>query len=784
MFPIAVLQMRFFNRQNMAVPERLTSRDAYERRAAVMDYVASVYSKGGQRRAPDHKSFLRDTALVRDVRDSFLGNCAYCERRCIEDGIVHHHRPPGLAADREGHTELLNYVWLTYEWENLYWVCPSCASRKGNRFFTRTPTRETGAEIGSLRRTEGELLLDPCHHVPHVHLLFQPNGAVEGLTSEGQETVRLLGLDQAELRALRRDTGHRLVNILRKADKAAAWATELDQGPLNATPTSRRTSAKGKATPRNLPCLGGASLALINWAGDHGISRSDARGMLEAISNMRAYELDAMLDQYSALIEKFEASTRGVRVEAVSTQTVPSTSDAPTTPKMPPAPNEARIRNISIRNFKALKSIDLTLPISAGSEAGVSCAVILGENATGKSSVLEGVALALLGTAESILLDVDLGGNEVTPGVLQHRPDPDSWDVVSPDPLRVDIFYAERDQGTHLIANSGSKAFEGDIWPAKVVLGYGPRRYFSKRRTRRFRAARHRVRSLFDPLMTIQNPGDWLLTCDQKPFDAAVRALREVLMLDDDDTVLRDADNHRVLIDTAQGRTPLSSLSEGYKSVVAMSVDITRELLSHYDNIENAHAVVLIDEIETHLHPRWKMQIMDRLRRAFPCVQFFVTTHDPLCLRGMRSGEVFVLQRDPVNRRVESLANLPEVQGLRAEQILTSEFFGLGSTDPETDAKLRRYEALTLRLSRTPGEAAEMDRLRDEIADRIKVGDTIKEQLLNEAFARADIDPFAAMPKVRRQDRGALVARLRSAVAGKGQALSVLPNRTGVEDTQ
>lgn len=83
-----------------------------------------------------------------------------------------------------------------------------------------------------------------------------------------------------------------------------------------------------------------------------------------------------------------------------------------------------------------------------------------------------------------------------------------------------------------------------------------------------------------------------------------------------------------------------------------------------------SRAVVLIDEIEAHLHPRWKMRIVTALREALPNVTFIMTTHDPLCLRGLRAGEVMVFRRiesrapDSLPVVVEQLEDLPDVGSL------------------------------------------------------------------------------------------------------------------------
>jgi predicted ATP-binding protein involved in virulence len=154
------------------------------------------------------------------------------------------------------------------------------------------------------------------------------------------------------------------------------------------------------------------------------------------------------------------------------------------------------------------------------------------------------------------------------------------------------------------------------------------------------------------------------------------------------------------------------------------------------------------------------MRIVRLLRRAFPKVQFIITTHDPLCLRGVYDGEVFVMRRSEETGEVELVEELPSIRGMRAEQILTSEFFGLGSTDPETDAKMIRYHNLVVQGA----ETEEVERLRLEIESTMKVGDTVQEQVYAEALRRAAIDPFAPLAKVTTRARGEMVRDLLGAI--------------------
>lgn len=167
--------------------------------------------------------------------------------------------------------------------------------------------------------------------------------------------------------------------------------------------------------------------------------------------------------------------------------------------------------------------------------------LLLGENAAGKSSVLEAMALAVIGTEEAAALDKIIEDEPLSPAELIHRPDPYRWCETAPG-MAVRLEFLDSIIPAGVDARAGDTRFSGDARCSKVVLGYGPRRFFSNRKTRRFRAPAHRVRSLFDPMDMIVNPNQWLTTLEGKEWEAAARALREVLMLSDDDDFEREYD--------------------------------------------------------------------------------------------------------------------------------------------------------------------------------------------------------------------------------------------------
>ena len=118
---------------------------------------------------------------------------------------------------------------------------------------------------------------------------------------------------------------------------------------------------------------------------------------------------------------------------------------------------------------------------------------------------------------------------------------------------------------------------------------------------------------------------------------------------------LRPADEKlsRLLIDQGGITVDVGQLSDGERGVLALVLDLTRRLSqanpSLDDPLSEGHAVVLIDEIDLHLHPRWQRQIIHKLTTTFPRCQFIATTHSPqvigevtqVRIQIMADGEVY-----------------------------------------------------------------------------------------------------------------------------------------------
>jgi len=95
-------------------------------------------------------------------------------------------------------------------------------------------------------------------------------------------------------------------------------------------------------------------------------------------------------------------------------------------------------------------------------------------------------------------------------------------------------------------------------------------------------------------------------------------------------------------------RLPFNQLSDGQRTLFAMIGDMVRRAVLLNPQLgdkvlEETPGVVLIDELDLHLHPKWQRRIIEDLRRTFPKIQFIATTHSPFLIQSLRSGEELIM---------------------------------------------------------------------------------------------------------------------------------------------
>lgn len=152
----------------------------------------------------------------------------------------------------------------------------------------------------------------------------------------------------------------------------------------------------------------------------------------------------------------------------------------------------------------------------------------------------------------------------------------------------------------------------------------------------------------------------------------------------------------RVKFLTAYGWLPIESLSYGYQTMISWIVDFTRRMYDRYPDAKDPlaePAIVLVDEIDLHLHPKWQRELMGFLSKRFPKTQFIVTAHSPLIIQSEEVANVILLQReegknDAMDQVIVRQDDVVEIRKWRLDQILTSDLYGLESANAPGVEKL------------------------------------------------------------------------------------------------
>ena len=130
--------------------------------------------------------------------------------------------------------------------------------------------------------------------------------------------------------------------------------------------------------------------------------------------------------------------------------------------------------------------------------------------------------------------------------------------------------------------------------------------------------------------------------------DAAVEAIQRALavFLEGFSNLRVENNPLRLIVNKGNVSLDLGQLSDGERSFLAMITDLSRRLVLANPKMQNpleGEGVVLIDELELHLHPKWQREVVEKLRRTFPKIQFICTTHSPFIIQSLRAGELITL---------------------------------------------------------------------------------------------------------------------------------------------
>lgn len=355
------------------------------------------------------------------------------------------------------------------------------------------------------------------------------------------------------------------------------------------------------------------------------------------------------------------------------------------------------IKEVKIRNIRSVKSLQMTFPKKL---AGWH--VIIGENGSGKTTILRSIALALIGPKEILRLDPnwstwlskDALDGEIEISVLKHHDDYRSGKGASRGgtsditEITADLALIINKNGdVELIDKikknkaSADKYFwaQGKGW---FSAGFGPfRRFTGGNQTleafylRNPRIGAHLTVFKEDAALTeiaIWLKDVYLRSLEKKDndYDLILQGIKYFINMDNllpEGYKFYEVNSDGTFFSGPEGVIiNLYDLSEGIKSVLSLALEIIRLLTYNLgatkvfnnffdkdpeNNFIPIYGVVLIDEIDAHLHPTWQTRIGQWFTNAFRNMQFIVATHSPLICRACENGSIWCLAAPGSNQQ-------------------------------------------------------------------------------------------------------------------------------------
>ena len=385
------------------------------------------------------------------------------------------------------------------------------------------------------------------------------------------------------------------------------------------------------------------------------------------------------------------------------------------------------IGKITLKNVRGFADLQFDLSRDGGAYAGWT--VFTGDNGSGKSTLLKAIAVALVGrdTARALqpsfhrwIRDGAQGEASIQLDILRCSDDDDLVEAGrapatqfpakitlkngGKEPLLEAATPAGKPKGKYLTPGRTIWSLDAGGW---FSCGYGPfRRVFgaSPEATRVMVApATERFVTMFQEAASLAEVDQWLRNLRHKALEnkaAEIEQLALVLDLLRDDlmpnriTVDRVDSDGLWLKDRNGVQLAWGEMSDGYRAAAALLADIVRHLIGTYGlegltektsegkTVIKRSGIVLIDEIDAHLHPEWQREIGFWLKRHFPNIQFLVTTHSPIICQAADENGLFVLPEPGSDNQPRALTDdeYRKVIASRPDTILLTPAFGLQNT--------------------------------------------------------------------------------------------------------
>jgi predicted ATP-binding protein involved in virulence len=162
-----------------------------------------------------------------------------------------------------------------------------------------------------------------------------------------------------------------------------------------------------------------------------------------------------------------------------------------------------------------------------------------------------------------------------------------------------------------------------------------------------------------------------------------------------------------------QGDVPVSMLSDGVRNMIGMVADIAYRCVRlnphmEEDAVIKTHGIVLIDEVDMHLHPEWQQLVLQNLEEAFPSIQFIVTTHSPQVLSTVKKEQILILKGEHAEPPIGNTFGEPS-------SYILNQVLSVDSRPPLPHSKILKHYLMMVESGQ--GKSSEAKKLRETLEE-------------------------------------------------------------------